>query len=102
MGYYSSGWSLVVIGLFEAIVFPWVYGAKRLAKDIEFMIGFKLGPQWWICWTFISPILLIVSYFIEKYHIYTCQHQQGYQYYICWYHSKRHAIVTFFISSLPN
>ena len=61
MGYYSSGWSLVLIGLAEAVVFPWVYGAKRLKKDIEYMVGFTIGPHWWFCWTFITPTLLIVS-----------------------------------------
>ena len=31
MSYYSSGWSLVLMGLAEGIVFPWVYG-KLLIK----------------------------------------------------------------------
>ena len=62
MGYYSSGWSLVLIGLAEAIVFPWVYGAKKLKADIEYMVGFELGPHWWICWMFITPTLLIVRF----------------------------------------
>lgn len=26
MSYYSSGWSLILIGLIESIVFPWIYG----------------------------------------------------------------------------
>ncbi len=30
MGYYSSGWSLVLMGLAEGIVFPWVYGEFRM------------------------------------------------------------------------
>lgn len=61
MAYYSSGWSLVLIGLAEAIIFPWVYGAKRLMGNIEDMVGFKLGMHWWVCWMFISPLIIIVS-----------------------------------------
>lgn len=59
MSYYSSGWSLVLIGLCEACVFAWVYTAKRLMKDIEEMIGSKLYMHWWVCWTIITPLLLI-------------------------------------------
>lgn len=60
IGYYSSGWCLVLIGLAEGIVFPWIYGTKRLMADIEHMVGFKLNIHWWICWTFITPVLLII------------------------------------------
>ena len=61
MGYYSSGWSLVLIGLAESMLIGWVYGAKQLMKDIEDMVGFKLRKHWWVCWTFVTPVLLIVS-----------------------------------------
>ncbi|KAK2151826.1 hypothetical protein LSH36_349g00026 [Paralvinella palmiformis] len=59
MSYYSSGWSLVLIGLCEAMVFSWVYSAKRLMKDIETMTGSKLYMHWWVCWSIITPLLLI-------------------------------------------
>lgn len=102
MSYYSSGWSLVLMGLAEGIVFPWVYGrsllhklfhsvqslmaclfsfcksficssvlyfgcsgADRLMKDIEHMVGFKLGKHWYFCWKFVTPLLLIVRYSFE-------------------------------------
>ena len=29
MSYYSGGWSLVVIGLLELVVFSWVYGTAE-------------------------------------------------------------------------
>ena len=61
MGYYSSGWSLVLIGLAEAMVIAWAYTAKKIMADIELMVGFKLYKHWWVCWTFITPLLLIVS-----------------------------------------
>ena len=35
-------------------------GADRLMDDIEHMIGFRLGKHWYICWKFITPLLLIV------------------------------------------
>ena len=61
MSYFVGGWSLVLIGLCESMLIGWVYGAKRLMADIEDMVGFKLWKHWWFCWTFITPLLLIVS-----------------------------------------
>lgn len=58
MSYYSSGWSLIIFGLVEAIIFPWIYGADRLTDDIQLMVGFRLRRHWSICWKFISPLLL--------------------------------------------
>ena len=37
-------------------------GAKRLMKDIEHMVGFKLYMHWYVCWMVITPVLLIVSH----------------------------------------
>ena len=61
LDYFVGGWSLILIGLCESMLIGWVYGAKRLMADIEDMVGFKLWKHWWFCWTFITPLLLIVS-----------------------------------------
>ncbi|ELT98822.1 hypothetical protein CAPTEDRAFT_180472 [Capitella teleta] len=60
MGYYSSGLSLVIIGLCEVIVFAWVYGARNIKADIELMCGFQIEWHWWFCWSFVSPAVMIV------------------------------------------
>jgi solute carrier family 6 amino acid transporter-like protein 5/7/9/14 len=62
MSYYSGGWSLILIALVESMVFAWVYGASRLVDDIQLMVGFRLYPHWWFCWTFITPIFLLVIF----------------------------------------
>jgi solute carrier family 6 amino acid transporter-like protein 5/7/9/14 len=59
MSYYSSGWSLILIAIAEAIVFAWFYGASRIIADVQLMCGFRLYPHWWFCWTFITPLLLV-------------------------------------------
>ena len=64
--YYNAGWAVLIMGAAECMVFAWVYGARRLAGDIETMVGFKLRPHWWITWAFITPLILSVrnlSYF---------------------------------------
>ena len=40
-------------------------GANRLMDDIEHMVGFRLGKHWYICWKFITPLLLIVSFYLS-------------------------------------
>ncbi|XP_013414369.1 sodium- and chloride-dependent GABA transporter 1 isoform X2 [Lingula anatina] len=71
VSYYSAGWSLVLIGFVETLVFAWVYGAKRMMNDMEQMIGFRPscnGWYWWVLWTIVAPILLfaiLIFNFIE-------------------------------------
>jgi solute carrier family 6 amino acid transporter-like protein 5/7/9/14 len=59
IGYYSAGWTLVVMGIVELIVFAWIYGAKKIMAHVKEMVGFRLYPHCWVCWTFISPLALM-------------------------------------------
>jgi hypothetical protein len=72
---YVAGYPLLVVGILQVIVVPWVYGVEQFILDIECMIGKK--PRWfwmiWIvAWKFITPLVLIVSYlnFVNGYFIY--------------------------------
>lgn len=58
-----AGTPLLMIGLFQVIVVPWVYGTKRFIKDIESMVGEK--PKWFwiifqISWKGITPVVLFI------------------------------------------
>ena len=60
---YTAGYPLLIIGVLELIVLPWIYGCDRLIFDIECMVGPK--PKWFwmiwkIAWKFICPLVLIV------------------------------------------
>ena len=55
---------MLLVGLLQVIVVPWVYGTEKLIKDIESMVGPK--PRWFwliatISWKFICPLMLGVS-----------------------------------------
>jgi len=59
---YVAGYPLLVVGILQVIVVPWVYGVEQFILDIECMIGKK--PRWfwmiWIvAWKFITPLVLI-------------------------------------------
>ena len=58
-----AGYPLLVVGILQVIVVPWVYGVEKLIRDIECMIGQK--PRWFwliwkISWLFITPGVLVV------------------------------------------
>ena len=61
---YVAGYPLLIVGILQVIVVPWIYGTDRLIDDIELMIGKK--PKWFwmmwkISWKFICPAVLIVK-----------------------------------------
>ena len=46
-----AGYPLLLVGLLEVIVVPWIYGTDRFIRDIECMIGKK--PKWfWNIWIY--------------------------------------------------
>ncbi|KAF6021690.1 hypothetical protein EB796_019999 [Bugula neritina] len=61
---YFSGWSLVLIGFAEVVVYGWVYGAENILDNVQEMLGWKFHPfGWWyfrILWKVVTPLLLLV------------------------------------------
>ncbi|RWS04481.1 sodium- and chloride-dependent glycine transporter 2-like protein, partial [Dinothrombium tinctorium] len=58
MDYYGGGISLVFIAVFECIAISWVYGYKKFALDIYFMLSKQMGFYWHVTWKYTSPIIL--------------------------------------------
>ena len=61
-----AGYPLLLVGLCQVIVVPWIYGSGRLCKDIECMIGKR--PAWFwtiwiISWKYICPTVITASSF---------------------------------------
>jgi solute carrier family 6 noradrenalin transporter-like protein 2 len=50
-----------------AIAVSWFYGLKNFGNDINAMLGHRPGLYWRICWKFISPIFLAVSFFSPEF-----------------------------------
>jgi SNF family Na+-dependent transporter len=60
---YVAGYPLLIVGILQVIVVPWIYGTDQLIKDIEAMIGPKPRSFWYIwiiSWKFVTPLVLIV------------------------------------------
>ncbi|XP_061389733.1 sodium-dependent nutrient amino acid transporter 1-like [Musca vetustissima] len=57
--FFGCSFIALVLAIAELISFAWIYGTKRLCEDIEFMLGIKTGYYWRICWTFVTPGLMM-------------------------------------------
>lgn len=66
---YAGSIPLLVITFSEVVVIAWAYGTRRFDEDLTWMIGGpKSIPGWFlhyyfrICWTFLSPVILLVVF----------------------------------------
>ncbi|XP_067628891.1 sodium-dependent nutrient amino acid transporter 1-like [Eurosta solidaginis] len=67
--FYGASMIVLVLGILELYTLGCVYGVDRLCKDIEFMIGHKVGRYWRWCWALITPgvMTIILIYFYATY-----------------------------------
>jgi len=57
--HWAFGYSLLVVGLVEAIAIGWGYGIKKLRTQINENARFKLGPWFDVLIKFVIPILIV-------------------------------------------
>ncbi|XP_058118802.1 sodium-dependent nutrient amino acid transporter 1-like [Anopheles ziemanni] len=58
--YYGVQFVTLTSAIFELFAFCWLYGIRKLTRDIQFMLNRRTGFLWRLCWRFVTPILLIV------------------------------------------
>ncbi|XP_068148103.1 sodium-dependent nutrient amino acid transporter 1 [Drosophila tropicalis] len=57
----------LVSAIFELIAVGWVYGTKRLCEDAEFMLNIKTSYYYRICWSIVTPLVMIVIFVYNLY-----------------------------------
>ncbi|XP_037076901.1 sodium- and chloride-dependent glycine transporter 2-like, partial [Pollicipes pollicipes] len=64
-----GGLGVMVIAVFELVGIMWVYGVRRFADNLQFMVGFRPSIFWKVCWAFVSPVMLasIFAYSMYEY-----------------------------------
>lgn len=67
MDTYGGGYGVIFIAICELVALMWGYGAQRFCADLEYMLGFRPGLFWRICWMFISPVVLMVIFVYSLY-----------------------------------
>jgi len=46
MDTYGGGLGVLWLAIFETVVISWIYGVKRFADDIGFMLNTKINIYW--------------------------------------------------------
>ncbi|KAK3796644.1 hypothetical protein RRG08_010342 [Elysia crispata] len=63
--YSVGGFPLLIVGMVECIAINWIYGFSKFWEDIQMMIGEKKRIYWKICWTIISPFVILVTIIVN-------------------------------------
>ncbi|GIY38113.1 sodium- and chloride-dependent glycine transporter 2 [Caerostris darwini] len=58
MDTYGGGVASMFIATIEISALMWGYGADKFVSDLDFMLGFRPGLYWRLCWKYISPLVL--------------------------------------------
>ncbi|KRG02916.1 sodium-dependent nutrient amino acid transporter 1 isoform X2 [Drosophila mojavensis] len=97
--FFGASMIALVLGIAELYTIGWIYGTDRLCKDIEFMLGRKVGLYWRLCWGIFTPLIMtiILIYFYATYEplIYNNQAYPAWAYGIGW------SITAFGVIQLP-
>lgn len=64
---YGGTFLVLAIAICEMVTLMWVYGLEEICTDIEFMTKRKLGWYWRICWSFITPVCMILLFVLALY-----------------------------------
>ncbi|EDV98124.1 sodium-dependent nutrient amino acid transporter 1 [Drosophila grimshawi] len=69
LDFYGATFVALVLAIFELLAIGWVYGVKRVCRDVEFMLGIKTSKYYRICWAVITPLLMtsILIYMLALY-----------------------------------
>ncbi|XP_005188545.1 sodium-dependent nutrient amino acid transporter 1 [Musca domestica] len=69
LDFFGASFVALVLAIFELIAVGWIYGVKRLCKDIYFMLGIKTSWYYRICWSIVTPAVMtaILLYTLVEY-----------------------------------
>lgn len=59
---YGPGLAILFVVFVEAAGVFWFYGVDNFSADVEAMLGERPGLFWRICWQYISPVFLLVTF----------------------------------------
>uniref|UniRef100_A0A915K308 Uncharacterized protein n=1 Tax=Romanomermis culicivorax TaxID=13658 RepID=A0A915K308_ROMCU len=57
--YGTGGLALVFVLFFEIFGLSWGFGAARIVKALEDMLGKKIGLFWYFCWRYTTPLFCL-------------------------------------------
>lgn len=67
MDFYSaSGMPLLWACFFQTIAIGWVFGTDNFCDCVQEMTGKRPGLFWFMCWKYLAPTVMFVSYLLIK------------------------------------
>ncbi|RUS84202.1 hypothetical protein EGW08_008042, partial [Elysia chlorotica] len=66
LDWFVSAFCVMITSLIECLVIGWIYGVDRFSDDIQMMMGKRPGILMRLCWTVITPSILLCLF------IFTC------------------------------
>ncbi|XP_077293803.1 sodium-dependent nutrient amino acid transporter 1-like [Arctopsyche grandis] len=58
--HHGATFVVYILGIGQIIAVSWIYGIRRFCNDIEFMLKMKVSIYWRLCWSVLTPMILIV------------------------------------------
>ncbi|XP_067006228.2 sodium-dependent nutrient amino acid transporter 1 [Anabrus simplex] len=62
---YAVTLTVFILGCVEMAALAWLYGVDNFCQDIEFMLGHRVSVYWRLCWSLVTPVLLLVILFYK-------------------------------------
>ncbi|XP_075156660.1 sodium-dependent nutrient amino acid transporter 1-like isoform X2 [Haematobia irritans] len=57
--FYGGTYVIFVIAILEIIGIIWIYGLQNFCDDVEFMTNRKVSLYWRLCWSFLTPVMML-------------------------------------------
>lgn len=60
--FFCVSFLIYVMAIAQLITFGWIYGVRRIFRDVEFMLNRKPMLYWRISWGIITPVLMVLIF----------------------------------------
>ncbi|XP_034664650.1 sodium-dependent nutrient amino acid transporter 1 [Drosophila subobscura] len=60
--FYGGTYVVFILAIFELAGIVWIYGLQNFCDDVEFMCNRRVSLYWRVCWSFFTPVMMIVIF----------------------------------------
>ncbi|EDW81840.1 uncharacterized protein Dwil_GK25473 [Drosophila willistoni] len=60
--FYGGTYVVFILAIFELAGIVWIYGLQNFCDDIEFMCNKRVSLYWRVCWSFFTPVMMIIIF----------------------------------------
>ncbi|KAH8329928.1 hypothetical protein KR067_008117, partial [Drosophila pandora] len=60
--FYGGTYVVFILAIFELAGIVWIYGLQNFCDDIEFMCNRRVSLYWRMCWSFFTPVMMIIIF----------------------------------------